>query len=120
MYRWSANVEFRAAFNCVRRDLRDSRRRRLAALGAAVVDCIESAVRRGNVKTALTVAEALGSLEPWPIGAHGPDELRRQAEAFEREQEAQRAEDELRHARRLDDVDDGYRVLEYARLLRPP
>jgi hypothetical protein len=83
-----ADVEFQAALNGGRRELRESSQARLESLAEPAVKAVEKALTDGDVRTALSVLRGLGLLgrEPASIGSDDPAVIARGRKLQEAEQ----------------------------------
>ncbi len=88
LHRWqSEDLEFQAAYNRRRQELRDVARARLLRLADQAMETVEGAVAGGDARTSLKVLDSLGLLEPPTIGLTSVAalEVRREEEEAGRE-----------------------------------
>jgi len=83
---------FQAAYNRGRKELADAHAARLHALTAVALDTVETAMKEGDVKAALTVLRGVGMLagEAVPIGTDDADVLRKEKEMSRAREERSR------------------------------
>ncbi len=87
VHRWCReDFAFQAAHNRGRRELRDALDARLHALGQKATEAVESALERGDARTAMNVLKGLGLLggEQARFGPEDPRKLRASAEDAEK------------------------------------
>ena len=89
VYRWlKEDAGFAAVYNAWRRELTESAKTRLLAMGDDALDTIHNAILAGHVNASLTVAKSMGFLAKPRIGPDDRERIRRKRRAREMRQTA--------------------------------